>query len=126
MLSFLLLMIASSGAPSDTIITNPHHPLNTAFSRCAKRTSKKLIAMRADHLTVYETIEKRCDIQLHAIYEEVRRVNAVAGVDGGDARINAGDTVSLILQDKVDAIDEKIAKNIENQHRKSKKSSVLN
>lgn len=110
MLSYLLLTIAASGTTQGNIITNRHHPMNAAFAKCAKRASKKLIAARADHPSVYETIEKRCEPELKAIYNEVLRVNIVAGVSEGDARINAGDTVSLALQDIVGIIDEKIAR----------------
>jgi hypothetical protein len=110
MLSFLLPMVAASGATQGNVITNPHHPMNAAFAKCAKRASKILIAMRADHLSVYDSIEKRCETELQAIYNEVLRINISAGVSEGDGRINAGDTVSLTLQDMVGAIDEKIAK----------------
>jgi hypothetical protein len=109
MLSFLLLTVAASGAHGN-IITNPHHPVSAAFAQCAKKASKKLIATRADHLIVYDTIEKRCETELQAIYNEVLRINIAAGISESDGRINAGDTVSLALQDMVGTIDEKIAK----------------
>jgi hypothetical protein len=77
MLSFLLLTVAASGAHGN-IITNPHHPVSAAFAQCAKRAGKILIAMRADQLSVYDTIEKRCETELQAIYNEVLRINIAA------------------------------------------------
>jgi hypothetical protein len=108
MFSFLLLAVAASGATHGNITTNPHHPANAAFAQCAKKAGKKLIAARADHVTVYETVEKRCETELTAIYNEVLRININAGVNEGDSRINAGDSTSVTLQEKVAMIDEQI------------------
>jgi hypothetical protein len=121
MLRFLMLMIATEGVPSGNIISDSHHPLNTAFSQCVQKAEKRLIAIRADHGTVYETIEKRCDRQLRAVFEEVRRININERVNEGDARINAGDTVTLMLQDKVAIIDEKIARKWQKRNQQSAK-----
>jgi hypothetical protein len=109
MLSFLLLTAAAYGAHGN-IISNPHHRVNAAFAQCANKASKKLIAIRADHLSVYDTIEKRCEAELQAIYNEVLRINISAGISESNSRINAGDTTSLALQDMVGTIDEQIAK----------------
>ncbi len=74
-------------------------PASRALIACAHRESRIQQARRATREAAYTAIEHKCARQAQRLYTVIVTVNLRAGSSEGDARINAGDTVSLTLQD---------------------------
>jgi hypothetical protein len=76
-------------------------PASRALVACARREGKVQKARHATHEAAYTAIEATCARQAVRLYKVVVALNLRAGSSEGDARINAGDTVSLTLQDAI-------------------------
>jgi hypothetical protein len=77
---------------------------------CARRVGTREGVNKASAEGIYHRLETMCAKPLQRLYDATLAVNRRAGNSEGDAHINAGDTVSLEMQEAVGRIQAQIAR----------------